>query len=145
MQKSKQPNKPIRKRTRKPPIEDIRKAIESSNGILTQAARKLDVNPTTLYDWIKPEVPGAVILQKQIKISREGFIDEAETGLLKNIRLGKETSIIFALKTLGKQRGFEQNENAQVNLQGANIQINYLVPKELSEPQIKIDVPKNDN
>ena len=36
----------------------------------------------------------------------ESNIDFAETVLLKNIREGKETSLIFFLKTKGRERGY---------------------------------------
>lgn len=41
---------------------------------------------------------------------RESLIDEAEAQLHKNIREGKEASLIFYLKTQGKDRGYVERK-----------------------------------
>jgi hypothetical protein len=43
----------------------------------------------------------------------EARLDLAEHMLLNNIAVGKETSLIFFLKTIGKNRGYKQEEEKQ--------------------------------
>lgn len=104
--------KPTKKaQAKKPPIDVINKALKDHCGIITQTCRELNCTPATLYKWIKSSPK----LEATVAEARGQFIDEAEHGLLKNIRAGKETSIIFTLKCLAKQRGYNQDPDIQIN------------------------------
>lgn len=84
------------------------KAIEKSYGIVTLIADRLKIQRSAVYNNIKK-----FHLNMLIEIERERLVDFAESKLIENIRKGKETSIIFTLKTLGKKRGYiERQEEA---------------------------------
>lgn len=85
------------------------KAIDKSFGIITLIADKLRVHRSTVYDNIKK-----FELSDLIEAERERLVDFAESKLIENIRKGKETSIIFALKTIGKKRGYIEKQEIEV-------------------------------
>jgi Mn-dependent DtxR family transcriptional regulator len=85
--------------------EAMIKAIEGSFGNITLIAKRLDVYRSTVYDNIKK-----FDLSDMIESEREKIVDLAESKLIENIKAGKEVSIIFLLKTLGKSRGYVELE-----------------------------------
>lgn len=112
--------KPIKKFAKKPSIEVINKSLIDHYGIITQVCRDLDATSATVYKWIKSSTK----LQETLSKSRERFIDEAEFQLMKNIKAGKETSIIFTLKCLAKQRGYVDKQEVEINHNVRQIIIN---------------------
>lgn len=85
--------------------EQIVEAIRKSYGILSDACEMLSINRTTLSIWISQEPE----LQEAVKQAREGDLkDFIEGALLKNIKAGKEASIIFASKTQLRSRGYKE-------------------------------------
>lgn len=81
--------------------EALERAIEESYGNITLIAKRLKVHRSTVYDNIKKYE-----LQDLIDSERERMVDFAESQLINNVKAGKEISIIFLLKTLGKNRGY---------------------------------------
>ena len=99
--------------TKKPKftVEQVSRALEESNGLVSPAARALKCNGETVRNYIKRH-PTLQQVQEQ---EREKFIDTAESALQKKINEGDTTAIIFALKTVGKRRGYvERREFAGV-------------------------------
>jgi hypothetical protein len=138
----------IGKRTIKPPIETINQMLISNYGIITTSAIKLGITPRTLYKWIDE----STTLQETIKESRTRVLDFAESQLMKNISDGKEASLLFFLKCLGKSRGYVEREypDNQLNITAGHIQINYIVPTDVpqqlpQQPIINIEAPKNND
>lgn len=86
--------------------EEVAKAIEQSKGILAVAARSLSCNRGTVDNYIKryPTV------KKAFDEANETTIDFVESKLLKNIDDGDTASIIFFLKTKGKNRGYVERQ-----------------------------------
>lgn len=85
--------------------EKIIKAIKENYGIVSDAAAKLKITRQCLHNWInnEPELKAAV------KEARENELkDLIEGSLIKNIKSGKEVSIIFAAKTLLRDRGYQE-------------------------------------
>lgn len=85
--------------------EKINKALQDSFGIVTTAAKKLRLHPNTLYGWIKNEPELEQMRQDARNNQLKDFVEDA---LIKNIRKGKEASIIFASKTLLRERGYKE-------------------------------------
>jgi hypothetical protein len=79
-------------------------ALIEAYGIVTVAARSLGVNPNSIHEAINlyPEIKAAV------QAGREHLIDKAEGALSKKIGEGDTAAIIFALKTIGRQRGYSE-------------------------------------
>ena len=81
------------------------KALESSLGIVTNACKAIDISRKTFYQWMKEDKEFA----ERVRNMSELALDFAETALLKNIKEGNPASIIFYLKTKGKERGYIEN------------------------------------
>lgn len=83
-------------------VPAVVEALIVSAGIVAHAAQKLRVTPQTVRRYIR-EFPEC---REAMHEAREMNCDLAETKLLQNIKAGKEASIFFYLKTIGKQRGY---------------------------------------
>lgn len=77
-------------------------ALEKSLGIVTTACLSVEIGRDTFYRYLKDDKDFA----KAVKDIDNIALDFAESALLKNIRKGKEASIIFYMKTKGKARGY---------------------------------------
>lgn len=89
---------------KRPSKKHLLETISLKYGIIKDIAEAYDVNRGTIYNWLEkyPECKEAVTKGK------DRVIDLAESKLIENIGLGKEKSIIFALETIGKKRGYTQ-------------------------------------
>lgn len=81
-------------------------AIKQSQGFVTTAAKKLGISRTQLYNIINKHST----VKEALIDAREEMKDFAEAQLFKNIRDGKETSLIFYLKTQAKERGYVERQ-----------------------------------
>ena len=102
------------------PNKLIIETLEKHDGLIKHTAKALKISRSTLNVWIYgnkkavPPIPQDDELVEAVYHARQGFIDDAESELAKNVRDGKETSIIFLLKTLGRERGYvERHEHAE--------------------------------
>jgi hypothetical protein len=77
-------------------------AFIKCGGNITRACQKANVGRSTVYLWQEadPEIKQA------ISDVRESWLDLAEEKLVKNIKAGREISLIFFLKCQGKKRGY---------------------------------------
>jgi hypothetical protein len=82
--------------------EQVATALRSSQGLVSVAARKLECRTQTIYNYIKKYKS----VEQARFDAREQMIDMAEVKLIEKIREGHLTAIIFALKTVGKNRGY---------------------------------------
>lgn len=98
-------------KTKRYSVDEIAAALEESYGILSEAARILHCSRQTIYNHLKKSKK----LQNAYDDASWALVDLAESKLLENIRLGKETSIIFCLKTKGKYRGYGPEYNYKIN------------------------------
>ena len=104
-------------------------AVNRSSGNITGAAKRLKCERGRIYKMIE-EHP---ILKEVIARARETIVDQAEESLLKNIKGGNVTSIIFVLKTLGRSRGYVLNGYKQNELAS---RISQAVLKKLTDEQL---------
>jgi hypothetical protein len=84
-------------------------AMRASLGIVSTAAKQAGINRNTHYTWLKDDPEYA----EAIDDISEAAIDFAESALHKKIQNGDTTSIIFYLKTKGKQRGYIERQEIQ--------------------------------
>ena len=83
-------------------------AYENALGNVSAACRALGIGRRTFYHWRDTDEE----FREAVEDASESNKDFAETMLMKNIREGKESSIIFYLKTRCKDRGYvERIEN----------------------------------
>lgn len=77
-------------------------ALKASGGNISIACAKAGVSRQSHYNWIDKFDS----YKKEVDNIEASNVDLAETMLMKNIREGKETSLIFFLKTKGRDRGY---------------------------------------
>lgn len=88
------------------------KALEKSFGIVTPACKKAKIERTIFYRWLERDAKFA----KKVASINELQLDFSESKLMENVKIGKEKSIIFHLKTKGKKRGYI--EKSQLEMSG---------------------------
>lgn len=81
-------------------------AIKGSRGFITTVANRLGCSRMNVYLLMKkyPTVKQAILDEK------DEMKDFAEAQLFQNIKDGKETSLIFYLKTQAKDRGYIERQ-----------------------------------
>lgn len=90
---------------------NLLKKLEASLGVVTTACKMAKVDRSTHYIWKDEDAVYRELVDDLSNVA----LDYAESKLHKNIEKGKETSIIFYLKTKGKARGYvERFENMEV-------------------------------
>jgi len=85
---------------------------------VSNACETIGISRNCFYQWRKKDKK---FDEKIFEINESG-IDFAETMLMKNIREGKESSIIFFLKTKGKKRGYIEEARFDHKTNGNYIQ-----------------------
>jgi hypothetical protein len=80
---------------------EVKKAIDGSGSYITNVAKKLNCDWHTAEKYIKK-----FKLEDDLRIENEKLNDLAEMKLIENIKTGDTTSIIFRLKTKGRDRGY---------------------------------------
>jgi hypothetical protein len=86
--------------------EQIVKAIRKAAGMVSVAARALGCDTQTIYNRMK-DVPD---VKRAVDDARDDLLDRAESKLLEEIEKNNITAIIFALKTVGKSRGYIERQ-----------------------------------
>ncbi len=76
-------------------------AFKSNFFNITKACQNIGIDRSTFYRWLDDTT-----FSQSVQEAKEEKIDFIESQLLKKIKEGDTTSIIFALKTLGKSRGY---------------------------------------
>lgn len=100
--------------TEKFTLEQIKKSLEKANGFISVAAKNLNCDKTTVYDYIKkyPE------LNDTLQEIRNNTLDYAESKLLQHIDNNNFNALKFFLETQGKQRGYTvRTENLNMEVQ----------------------------
>lgn len=92
--------------------EQMIEAIRKNNGILAAAARSLSCTRQTVQNYVN----NYSTVKDAYREANETNIDFVESQLMKKIKSGDTTSIIFFLKTKAKHRGYvERIENTGAN------------------------------
>jgi hypothetical protein len=86
--------------------EQIIRALKEAQGMVGPAARIVGCDPTTIYDRIK-KVPAVAQVKHD---AREMLLDTAELAMLRAIQGGEAWAVCFALKTIGKHRGYVERQ-----------------------------------
>jgi hypothetical protein len=93
---------------RKPKLfaETVSAALVKHGGNVSRVAQELCVARNSVYRFIS-ERPRLLDI---VEDSRANLIDEAETSLLAAVRRGEAWAVCFALKTVGKVRGYVERQ-----------------------------------
>lgn len=93
-------------------------ALADARGNITEALRHVpDVKSRrTIYNWMASDED----FRDRFNAVREQMIDFAETCLFKRIAEGDNTSTIFYLKTIGRNRGYDGRDHSADAAKGGN-------------------------
>lgn len=81
-------------------------ALEKSLGIVSTAARMVNIARNTHYEWMKNDEA----YKEAVDMINEGVIDFAESKLHNLIDKGDTAATIFYMKTKGKKRGYIERQ-----------------------------------
>ena len=85
--------------------EKLLKALAETQGLIYHACKKAgNISRSTYYRYMREDKEFA----QAVEDIKEAQIDYVEGELIKNISRGKETSIIFYLKSKAKERGYAE-------------------------------------
>tara|TARA_R110000803_G_scaffold158426_3_gene222718 strand:+ start:3260 stop:3814 length:555 start_codon:yes stop_codon:yes gene_type:complete len=123
----------MRRRPEEVPVELVEEAITDCGGNLTEAAKKLDVSFARLAHM----VDGSRTLTILTSRLREAIVDEAERVLKHHLTNNSLQAATFALKTIGKNRGYversEQEKNVHVEVRTLDVSLDRLTSAQLRE------------
>ena len=108
--------------------DELISVIKKSNGFLTVAARSLGITYQAIWNRQKRDKR----LRRAIKAMREKHLDLTEKKLLENIKKGKEHSIFFHLRCLGKDRGYVERREI-TGADGKALQVSISIEDRLKE------------
>lgn len=92
-------------------VGDVRYALKACDGLISEAAKFLATTPATLSSYIDDNPQ----LKVTINEARGGLADLAERRLRDLVDAGKEQSVLFVMKTLGKDRGYGETASRQLD------------------------------
>ena len=111
--------------------KDFLIVFENNLGNISETCKKIGISRTTFYEWYKKDKE----FKEKIEEIKESLLDFAESILMKKIKEGDNTCLIFFLKTKGKNRGYTERIETE----------NKEVEEFSSEKAIKIYLPKKDD
>jgi hypothetical protein len=85
--------------------------LKLCKGIVANACEVVGVSRGTFYNWCKEDED----FKAQVDEINEATLDFVESKLLENIKKGEVTSIIFYLKTKGRNRGYQERAEIDIN------------------------------
>jgi len=86
-------------------------ALEKSLGVVTTACKKVGIDRTTHYRWMREDDQ----YKADVEATKDITLDFAESQLHKQIQDGNTTATIFYLKTQGKKRGYVEGQELTIN------------------------------
>jgi hypothetical protein len=85
----------------------IAEALRKTRGNIARAADKIGITRSTLHSRINKEPALKTIVEE----CRERFLDDTEDVFQNKVLSGDTVSMLFALKTLGRKRGYDQDRD----------------------------------
>lgn len=86
-------------------------ALRKHHGLVTIACEEAGVSCPVYYTYMREDPE----FNKAVTEINDRTLDYAESALLRNIQDGKETSLIFFLKCKGKERGYVEKSELDLN------------------------------
>jgi len=87
-------------------------ALTATKGMVSLAAKLIGCSPTTVRSYVRRYASVAAAIADQ----REEVTDVAELSLFKAIQAGEAWAVCFYLKTQGKDRGYVERYETQLDL-----------------------------
>lgn len=85
-------------------------SLEKNLGIVSVASQNAGIHRSTHYAWYNEDEE----YRKEVDSIHNVCLDFAESKLFENIKENRETSIIFYLKTRGKERGYVERQEVDM-------------------------------
>jgi len=86
-------------------------SLEKSLGVVTTACKTAGVGRTTYYDWYNSDEE----FKLKVDDIKNMAIDFAESQLYKLIGDGNVQATLFLLRTIGKDRGYTEQQNITIS------------------------------
>ena len=99
--------------------ESFLEALEKSMGIVSQATKKVGIDRTTPYRWMKEDSE----FEDKVMEIQNVVGDFAETKLYELVNDGVPSAVIFLCKTKFKNRGYVERQEI-TGMDGKNLDIN---------------------
>ena len=99
--------------------EAFLEALEKSMGIVSQATKKIGIDRTTPYRWMKEDTE----FEDKVMEIQNVVGDFAETKLYELVNDGVPSAVIFLCKTKFKNRGYVERQEI-TGMNGKNLDIN---------------------
>jgi hypothetical protein len=99
--------------------EAFLEALEKSMGIVSQATKKVGIDRTTPYRWMKEDSE----FEEKVNEIQNVVGDFAETKLYELVNDGVPSAVIFLCKTKFKNRGYVERQEI-TGMDGKNLDIN---------------------
>lgn len=93
-------------------------ALCSTLNNISAAADKVGIGRNTHYRWLNDDLNYKYWCEEV----QERRLDFYETALNRLVKNGNVAAVIFALKTLGKKRGFVETQEIQANVSNYNLE-----------------------
>jgi hypothetical protein len=106
----------------------IIEALKVTKGMVYLASEVLGCSPATVYNYAK-KYP---TIQAAIEAERGKFLDKTELKLDEAVDNGEGWAIAFALKTLGKHRGYTEKQLIEQQLVNLDIPWDKLTNEQIS-------------
>lgn len=92
-------------------VQQVIDAINSTHGMVYLAAKALGCSHNTVYKYAKRHPT----IQQAIDANRGRMLDTAESKLEAAIETGESWAVQFALRTLGKNRGYVERRQQEIS------------------------------
>ena len=106
--------------------------LEKSLGVITTACKAANISRQSFYRYVNEDEEFASKVRDIENVS----LDYAESQLFTLMKGGNAASVIFYLKTKGRNRGYIENPQQQVNIQ-ANGELNIEVKSGEDEEDVR--------
>lgn len=93
------------------------KALEKTFGVVTTACKRIDIDRSTHYQWLKDDDVYRIAVESISDVA----LDFAESQLFKQVKDGNTAATIFYLKTKGKNRGYIEKQEHDHTTKGEKI------------------------
>ena len=85
-------------------------ALKKSLGLVTHACKNVNIDRSTHYEWLRTDDE----YKQAVDSISELVIDYVESSLYKQINQGNTAATIFYLKTRGKKRGYQEDQQLMI-------------------------------
>lgn len=99
--------------------EKFLEVIDLAAGNISVSCKKIGISRKTYYRWMDEDED----FRNKVNEINEALLDMAETMLMKGIKDGKTTEIIFYLKTKGRERGYVERQELDHTTKGKELNL----------------------